>query len=64
MTDDELQMKFFELLQGTEVGQAIKELDSVWNLNNDPLATRRAGLKAARLSFVMGFRFAEHQTKL
>ena len=37
-----------------ELEAALKELDSVHNLNNDPMALRKAGMKAARLAYVMG----------
>ncbi len=36
----------------------IKELDSVDNLNNNPLAIRKAGFQAMRRAFVLGAQYA------
>lgn len=35
------------------------EMDSVDNLNNNPMAVRIAGIKASRVAFMAGFRLAE-----
>ncbi len=60
MTDNELMMQFMHL-QNRELDECYKDLDSIDNLNSNPLATRCAGHKAARLAFVLGYRAAEKE---
>lgn len=44
-----------------ELESTLKELDSIDNLNNNPMAIRTAGMKAARLAYVMGAKWGMKQ---
>lgn len=46
-----------------ELEKALQALDSVDNLNHNPMALRCAGLKAARLAYVMGAKWGIAQSK-
>lgn len=58
VTDDDLFMRFM-LTKDKELLACYRQMDSVENLNSNPMAIRFAGLKAARISFVLGYRHAE-----
>lgn len=61
MSDDELMMLFMFELKNKEIDDLFREMDSVTNLNSNPMAIRIAGYKAARLSFLAGYRIAERR---
>jgi hypothetical protein len=63
-TDEEIQKKFmFGVLMGNggdpELKQLCKEMDSVSNLNSNPMAIRSAGYNAMRRAFLLGAKWIQ-----
>lgn len=59
MSDNEINAHFVLNLRDDELSGHYREMDSVQNLNQNPMAIRVAGLKAARRAFLLGVRYAE-----